>query len=43
MSEWYGVRAAVVSEKPVRTRPGESTSPESEAEVPPGEEPTADE
>ncbi|MFD3402362.1 hypothetical protein ACFWUU_16880 [Kribbella sp. NPDC058693] len=44
MSEWwYGVRTVVARETTVRRRPDEPTSPESEVEVPPNEQPAAEE
>jgi len=43
MSEWYGVRTAVVDETTVPGRRDKRTAPESEVEVPPSEEQTAQE
>jgi len=43
MSEWYGLRPTVMSERTAPTRPDERAAPESEVEVPPSEEPVAEE
>jgi hypothetical protein len=43
MSEWYGLSPAVVREKPAPRRPEERTAPEPDVEVPPSEQPVAEE
>jgi hypothetical protein len=43
MSEWYGLRTPVVKERTMPPPPVEQTTPDSDADVPPDEEPVPDE